>query len=52
MSHSKKIWERFLEARLGRVMISELQYSFMPRKSMTDVMFALSVGSMEKVRRM
>ncbi|KAG2459700.1 RTBS polymerase, partial [Polypterus senegalus] len=42
MSHSMKLWERVVEARLrSEVMISEQQYCFMPRKSTTDAMFAL-----------
>ncbi|KAG2469186.1 LORF2 protein, partial [Polypterus senegalus] len=40
MSHSMKLWERVVEARLRRE-ISEQQYGFMPRKSTTDAMFAL-----------
>lgn len=38
VSHTMKIWERVVEA-----MISEQQYSFMLRKSTTEVMFALVV---------
>ena len=39
-----KLWERVVEARLRlKVIISEQQYGFMPRKSTTDVMFALRV---------
>ena len=44
ISHTMKLWERVVEARLRReVIISEQQYGFMPRKSTTDVMFALRV---------
>ena len=50
ISHTMKLWERVVEARLRReVTISEQQYGFMPRKSATDVMFALRV-LMEKYR--
>ena len=42
MSHTMKIWERIIEARLrDRVEISKQQYRFMPRKETTDAMFAL-----------
>ena len=42
MSHTMKIWERVVEARLREeVQICEQQYGFMPRKSTTDAMFAL-----------
>ena len=45
-----KLWERAVEARLGRgVTFSEQQYGFMPRKSTTDAIFALRV-LMEKYR--
>lgn len=44
MSHSLKIWERVVEARLRMmVTISEQQYGFMPGKSTTDARFALRV---------
>ena len=44
ISHTMKLWRRVVEARLRReVAISEQQYGFMPRKSTTDAMFALSV---------
>ncbi|KAK3510598.1 hypothetical protein QTP70_011788 [Hemibagrus guttatus] len=37
MSHTMKVWERVLEARLRKVVeICEQQYGFMPRKSTTD----------------
>ena len=50
ISHTTKLWERVVEARLRReVTISEQQYGFMPRKSTTDVMLALRV-LMEKYR--
>ena len=42
MSHTMKIWERIIEARLrDRVEISKQQHEFMPRKGTTDSMFAL-----------
>ncbi|KAF7647582.1 hypothetical protein LDENG_00169870 [Lucifuga dentata] len=42
MSHTMKLWERVVEARLrAEVSISEQQYGFMPRKSTTDAVFAL-----------
>ena len=42
MSHTIKIWERIIEARLrDRVEISKQQYGFMPGKGTTDAMFAL-----------
>ena len=42
ISHSMKIWERVVEARLRReVAICEQQYGFMSRKSTTDAIFAL-----------
>ncbi|KAL7844615.1 hypothetical protein SRHO_G00231540 [Serrasalmus rhombeus] len=44
MSHTMKVWERVVEARLRReVQISEQQFGFMPRKSTTDAVFALRV---------
>ncbi|MBN3293374.1 LORF2 protein, partial [Polypterus senegalus] len=50
MSHSMKLWEREVEAKLrSEVIISEQQYGFMPRKSTTEAMFALRV-LMEKFR--
>jgi hypothetical protein len=42
MSHTMKLWERIVEARLRReVRICEQQYGFMPKKSTTDALFAL-----------
>ena len=42
MSHTMKIWERIIEARLrDRVVISKQQYGFMPGKRTIDAMFAL-----------
>ena len=42
LSHSMKLWERVIEARLRQeVEICEQQYGFMPGKSTTDPMFAL-----------
>ena len=50
MSHTMKIWERIIEARLrDRVEISKQQYGFMPGKEITDAMFALRM-LMEKYR--
>ena len=50
MSHTMKVWERFIEARLrDRVEISKQQYGFMPGKGSTDAMFALRM-LMEKYR--
>ncbi|KAK3542928.1 hypothetical protein QTP70_007300 [Hemibagrus guttatus] len=40
MSHTMKLWERVVEARLRKVVeICEQQYGFMPRKSTTDAIF-------------
>ena len=42
MSHTMKVWERIIEARLrDRVGISKQQYGLMPRKETTDAVFAL-----------
>ncbi|KAK3575628.1 hypothetical protein QTP86_031584 [Hemibagrus guttatus] len=50
MSHTMKLWERVVEARLSKVVdICEQQYGFMPRKSTTDAIFALRI-LMEKYR--
>ena len=50
MSHTMKLWERVIEARLrGEIDISEQQFGFMPRKSTTDALFALRM-LMEKYR--
>ncbi|KAK3567779.1 hypothetical protein QTP86_026457 [Hemibagrus guttatus] len=50
MSHTMKLWERVVEARLRKVVeICEQQYGFMPRKSTTDAIFALRI-LMEKCR--
>ncbi|KAK3518554.1 hypothetical protein QTP70_001596 [Hemibagrus guttatus] len=50
MSHTMKLWERVVEARLKKVVeICEQQYGFMPRKSTTDAIFALRI-LMEKYR--
>ncbi|MCI4382174.1 hypothetical protein PGIGA_G00260740 [Pangasianodon gigas] len=44
MSHTMKLWERVVEARLRKVVeICEQQYGFMPRKSTTDAIFALRI---------
>ncbi|KAK3527916.1 hypothetical protein QTP86_011749 [Hemibagrus guttatus] len=50
MSHTMKLWERVVEARLRKVVeICEQQYGFMPRKNTTDAIFALRI-LMEKYR--
>ena len=50
MSHTMKVWERIIEARLrGGVEISKQQYGFIPGKGTTDAMFALRM-LMEKYR--
>ena len=50
MSHTMKVWERIIEARLrDSVEISKQQYGFMPGKETTDTMFALRM-LMEKYR--
>ena len=50
MSHTMKVWERIVEARLrDRVEISKQQNGFMPGKGTTDAMFALRMF-MEKYR--
>ena len=50
MSHSMKLWERVIEARLRDIVpICAQQFGFMPRKSTTDAIFALRV-LMEKYR--
>ncbi|KAK3559553.1 hypothetical protein QTP86_013720 [Hemibagrus guttatus] len=44
MSHTMKLWERVVEARLRKVVeICEQQYGFMPRKRTTDAIFALRI---------
>ena len=51
MSHTMKVWERIIEARLrDRVEISKQQYGFMPGKGTTDAMFALRM-LMEKYKK-
>ena len=50
MSHTMKIWERVIKARLrDRVEISKQQYGFMPGKGTTVAMFSLRM-LMEKYR--
>ncbi|KAK3542947.1 hypothetical protein QTP70_007280 [Hemibagrus guttatus] len=50
MSHTMKLWERVVEARLRKVVeICEHHYGFMPRKSTTDAIFTLRI-LMEKYR--
>ena len=42
MSHTMKVWERIIEAKLrNRVEISKQQYEFMPGKETINAMFAL-----------
>ena len=49
-SHTMKIWEKIIEARLrDSVEISKQQYGFMPGNETTDAMFALRI-LMEKYR--
>ena len=44
MSHTMKVWERIIEARLtDNVEISKQQYGFMPGNRTTDAMFALRI---------
>ena len=50
MSHTMKIWERIIEARLkDSVEISKQQNGFIPGKGTTDAMFTL-ITLMEKYR--
>ena len=50
MSHTMKVWERIIEARLrDRVEISKQQYRYMPGKGTTNAMFALRM-LMEKYK--
>ncbi|KAK3512100.1 hypothetical protein QTP70_030345 [Hemibagrus guttatus] len=50
MSHTMKLWERVVEARLRKVVeICEQQYGFMARKSTIDAILALRI-LMEKYR--
>lgn len=50
ISHSMKLWERVVEARLrSEVKICEQQYGFMPGKCTTDALFALRL-MIEKYR--
>ena len=54
VSHTIKIWERIIEARLRdsveiSMKISKQQYGFMPGKGTTDALFALRM-LMEKYR--
>ena len=51
MSHTIKVWEKIIKARLrDTVEISKQQYGFMPGKGTNDVMFALRM-LMEKYRK-
>ena len=50
MSHTMKLWERIVEARLSKeVVISDQQFGFMPQRSTTDAIFGLRT-LMEKWR--
>ena len=50
ISHTMKVWERIIEARLrDRVEISKQKYGIMPGKGTTDAMFSLRM-LMEKYR--
>ena len=50
MSHTMKVWERIIEARLRDIVeISKHQYGFIPGKGTTDAMFVLRI-LMEKYR--
>ena len=50
ISHTMKLWERIVEKRLRRdLKFSNQQYGYIPRKSITDALFALRV-LMEKYR--
>ena len=51
MSHTMKVWQGIIEARLrDRVEINKQQYEFMPEKGTTDAMFALKM-LMKKYRK-
>ena len=51
MSHTMKVWEKIIEARLrDRVEMRKQQYEFMPGKGTTNAMFALRM-LMEKYRK-
>ena len=42
MSHTMKLWERVIEARIRKeVTIAEQQFGFMPGRSITDTIFCL-----------
>ena len=44
LSHSRKVWERVMEARLRKmVMIYEQQYGFIPKKNTTDTWFVFKM---------
>ena len=44
MSHTIKIWERIIEARLrDKIEITKQQYGFMPKKGTTNAMFAFTM---------
>ena len=50
MSHTMKLWERIMEARLRKeVVIGDQQFGFMPQRSTTDAIFGLRM-LMEKWR--
>ena len=41
MSHTMKLWERIIEARIRKVTIAEQQFGFMPGRSTSDAIFCL-----------
>ena len=44
MSHTMKLWERIIEARIRKeVTIAEQQFGFMPERSITDAIFCLKM---------
>ena len=50
MSHTMKVWERIIKARLrDNIEISKQKYGFMPGKETTNAMFVLRM-LMEKYR--
>ena len=49
MSHSMKLWERVIEARIRKVTIAEQNNGFMPGRSATDAicLFEDAVGKVD-----
>ena len=44
MSHTMKLWERIIEARIRKeVIIAEKQFGFMPGRSTTDAIYCLKM---------